>query len=543
MKSRLFLICCFLSHLLLAQPDTLRQVDELFASWHNATPGMAIAIERNGQRIYNKAFGLADLEHNTPNTTETIFECGSVSKQFTAAAILLLAKEGKLSLSDNVRKYIPELPEYDAPITLQHLLNHTSGLKDWGVIYGLAGWPRSTRVYTQELSFDIVFKQRSLNFTPGSRYSYSNSNYVMLVLIVERVSGQSLAEFTTLRFFKPLSLSHTKWRDNFREIIPNRAQAYRKNGERYELDMPFENVHGPGGLLTTTADLLRWNRLLDTHEIFGAEISALRIQPGKLNSGSSIAYAAGLAIGQVNGFAEISHSGATAGYRAWLAYYPEKKLSVAILSNDGSFNPARVGRTIAEVFLGKQQEIPVAEPARFITLSATEASRWAGFYRVADEDYVIKIDNNQGKLNIKGEAVKAVHQDTLYLGKLEWLINSPSGLILKTPGMTENLVRTDAPPSGLKALSIYSGTFTSDDADATFRLEAKENNLVVHRKPGDSFVLEPVFKDGFRTADNSVFEFIRDTSGKITGFLVTLPRARNVPFKKVLASQSNRNKK
>ncbi|QOI98754.1 MAG: beta-lactamase family protein [Flammeovirgaceae bacterium] len=524
---------CLLCILLQAQPaDTLKQVDELFSSWNNATPGMAVAIERNDQLIYNKAFGLADLERSVPNTTNTIFECGSVSKQFTAAAILLLAKEGKLSLSDNVRKYIPELPEYDTPITIQHLLNHTSGLKDWGVIYGLAGWPRSTRVYTQELSFDIVFKQRSLNFTPGSQYSYSNSNYVLLVLITERVSGQSLAEFTTSRFFRPLGLTHTQWRDNFREVIANRAEAYRKNGNRYEHDMPFENVHGPGGLLTTTADLLRWNKLLETYEILGPDISALRIKPGKLTSGSDIDYAAGLTIGQVNGFKEISHSGATAGYRAWLAYYPEKKLSVAILSNDGSFNPARAGRNIAEVFLGKQPEVKIAEPTRFIELSETEAKRYEGFFRIIDQDYVIKVDNNQGKLSIKGDPVKAVHPDTLYLGRLGWLISTSNGLLLKTPGRTENLVRTSAPPSSLKELSVYTGTYTSADADATFRIEAKEGHLLVHRKPGDSFKLQPIFKDGFRTDDFSVFEFTRDKRGTITGFLVTLSRAKNVPFRK-----------
>ncbi|MCK6618603.1 MAG: beta-lactamase family protein [Cyclobacteriaceae bacterium] len=528
---------CLLGMLLQAQPvDTLEQVDKLFSSWNNATPGMAVAIDRNGQLIYNKAFGLADLERLVPNTTNTIFECGSVSKQFTAAAILLLVKEGKLSLSDNVRKYIPELPEYDAPITIQHLLNHTSGLKDWGVIYGLAGWPRSTRVYTQELSFDIVFRQRSLNFTPGSQYSYSNSNYVLLVLIVERVSGQSLAEFTANRFFKPLGLIHTQWRDNFREVIPNRAEAYRKNQSKYEHDMPFENVHGPGGLLTTTADLLRWNKLLETSEILGPEISALRIKPGKLTTGSEIDYAAGLSIGQVNGFKEISHSGATAGYRAWLAYYPEKKLSVAILSNDGGFNPARTGRHVAEVFLGKQQEVNIAEPTRFIDLSETEAKRYEGLFRIADQDHVIKIDNNLGKLSIKGDPVKAVHPDTLCLGRLEWLIYTSNGLLLKSSGRTYNLIRTSAPLSSLKELSIYNGTYTSTDADVSFRIEAKEGYLLVHRKPGDSFKLEPVFKDGFRTGDSSVFEFIRDNRGRITGFTATLSRARHVPFIKTAGS-------
>lgn len=167
--------------------DTVNRIDQIFAQYHNEMPGVAVAVALNGKAFYNKAFGLSNLEFPIPNTSETIFECGSVSKQFTAAAILLLAQEGKLSLSDDVRKYVPELPQYDVTITIQNLLNHTSGLKDWGALYSLTGWPRTTRAYTQQLGFDIIFKQKSLNFTPGSRYSYSNSNYLMLVLITERV--------------------------------------------------------------------------------------------------------------------------------------------------------------------------------------------------------------------------------------------------------------------------------------------------------------------------------------------------------------------
>lgn len=263
--------------------DTVNRIDQIFARFHNDMPGVAVAIAINGKSFYNKAFGLSNLEFPLPNTSETIFECGSVSKQFTAAAILLLVQEGKLSLNDDVRKYVPELPQYDSTITIQHLLNHTSGLKDWGALYSLTGWPRTTRAYTQQLSFDIVFRQKSLNFSPGSKYSYSNSNYVMLTLITERVSGKTLAEFTTEKFFKPLGMTKTQWRDNFREVVQGRAVAYSLRDGVFSLDMPFEDVHGPGGLLTTTADLLKWNILLDTNEIFSTQIAQQRVTPGLLN--------------------------------------------------------------------------------------------------------------------------------------------------------------------------------------------------------------------------------------------------------------------
>ena len=375
--------------------DTIRRIDQLFSQYHNAMPGVAVAIERDGSTIYNKAFGLAEMEHLVPNTTETIFEAGSVSKQFVAAAILLLIQDWKLSVTDDVRKYVPELPEYDAPITIRHLFSHTSGLKDWGALYSLTGWPRTTRVYTQELGWDIIFRQKSLNFSPGTQYSYSNSNYMMLVLITERVSGKSLADFTRERFFEPLGMKDTRWRDNQREIVARRAVAYSGNESRFLQNMPNENLHGPGGLLTTTADLLRWNQMLETDEIFSGATAMLRIEPGFLNSGLSSGYAAGLMIGEWNGFAEISHSGSTGGYRAWLAYYPDKRLSVVLLSNHASFNPTGVGRDIAEIFLGtppRQQRTTLQATRAEPYVPVADMKSYTGTYYSEEVDVYYKLE-------------------------------------------------------------------------------------------------------------------------------------------------------
>ncbi|MBM3420139.1 MAG: hypothetical protein FJY11_03285 [Bacteroidetes bacterium] len=381
--------------------DTLRAIDELFAQYHNGMPGVAVAIERDGKVIYNKAFGIANLEHMVPNTTETVFEAGSVSKQFTAAAMLLLIQEGKLSVNDDVRKYVPELPDYGTPITIRHIFSHTSGLKDWGSLYGITGWPRTTRVYTQDLSFDIIFRQKSLNFIPGSQYSYSNSNYVLQALIVERITGKTLEQFTIERLFEPLGMKDTRWRSDQREIVKRRAVAYSGNQMRFLQNMPNENVHGPGGLLTTNADLLRWNRLLETPEIFTGEIARLRVEPGMLTSGRSAGYAAGLMIGEWNGFDEISHSGATGGYRAWLAWYPDKKLSVAILSNYASFDPAGAGRNIASIFLGRPvpgARMTVAVPGDGPFVPTAAMSEYAGSYYSEDVDVTYKLEVRNGEL-------------------------------------------------------------------------------------------------------------------------------------------------
>lgn len=362
------LILCSVAQTAFSQAiDTVSQIDKLFSSWNNATPGGSVLVARGEKILYQKSFGLADMEHNVPNTISTIFEAGSVSKQFTAYSILLLESEGKLKLTDDVRKYIPELPVYKGVVTIQMLLNHTSGLKDWGSVGALTGWPRGTRDYTLALALHIIFKQKSTNFLPGAEYSYSNTNYTLMVEIVQRISKQSHEDFTRDRLFKPLGMTSTRWRSNFRDIIPGRAQAYSDydhNGV-YELEMPFEHIYGHGGLLTTPADLLKWNQLLEKHDALYDK----RTKRGLLNDGSDVSYAAGIQHGNVNGVAEIGHSGATAGYRAWLAYYPTKKLSIILISNDGNFGPVDAGHKIAEVYFGsaaptrneEQQQTPAPE--------------------------------------------------------------------------------------------------------------------------------------------------------------------------------------
>ncbi len=438
MKNKL--IACILS--LLALPsfaqttDQLKKIDQLFSTWNNATPGVAVVVQQGDNIIYNKAFGLADLEHNVPNTTETIFESGSVAKQFTAMSILLLAAEGKLSVTDDIRKYVPEIPKYTTTITIQMLLNHTSGLKDWGSVGSLTGWPRTTRVYTQDLALQIMSKQKSTNYIPGTEYSYSNANYSLLVTIVERVSGKSLAAFTEEKLFKPLGMTNTQWRDNFREIVPNRAIAYHKKNGTYEQLMPFEDIHGHGGLLTTTGDLLKWNSLLEKHSIGGDQVYNWRVQKGKLTNGKEIIYAGGINVSKFYGFDEISHSGATAGYRAWLAYYPEKKISIVALSNDGSFNPTGIGRQMSEIILSdsRSQQLDFA-PVIFDesgsdyvraprVLTEPDLKKFEGIWRSVRHMDVQTVERKDNVLfNNKSRGI-VISRDTLFFDR-KWISSKP----------------------------------------------------------------------------------------------------------------------
>jgi CubicO group peptidase (beta-lactamase class C family) len=342
---------------------TPASVDAVFSRWTTATPGCAVGVGVNGKAVLERAYGMADLEHDVPNAPDTIFEAGSVSKQFTAAAVLLLARDGKLSIDDPVRKYVPELPDYGVPLTIRHMLTHTSGLRDWGEVAGIAGWPRTTRVHTHAHVLDIVSRQKALNFTPGTAWSYSNTGYNLAAIIVSRVSGQPFADFSRERIFKPLGMTRTSWRDDYTRIVKQRAIAYELLPDGYHQDMPFENVHGNGGLLTTVGDLLRWNENFVSPKVGDAAFLAEEQTPGRFTDGKAHDYAFGLYVRPYRGVREVSHSGSTAGYRAFLTRYPDQHVSVAVLCNAAAANPTQYAHAVAEGYLGSAlSSVSIASP-------------------------------------------------------------------------------------------------------------------------------------------------------------------------------------
>ena len=392
-----------------------RRVDALFSAWTHDTPGCAAAVGVQGKTALARAYGMADLEHGVANTPETIFEAGSVSKQFTAAAVLLLAGDGKLSLDDPVRKYVPELPDYGAPLTIRHMLTHTSGLRDWGEVAGIAGWPRTTRVHTHAHVLDIASRQQSLNFTPGTKWSYSNTGYNLAAIIVARVSGVAFPEFTRQRIFRPLGMANTSWRDDFTRVVLNRAIAYSLQTDGYHQDMPFEDVYGNGGLLTTVGDLLKWNEHFVRSTIGNAQFVADEQTPGHFNDGRAHDYAPGLYVRPYRGVAEYSHSGATAGYRAFLSRYPEQHVSIAVLCNNGKATPTEYAHKIAEIYLGtalKPEEAypPQASgPVEETHLTEGQLMAYLGQYRSDEAEVTFTIARDSSGLALKRRPDTVIH--------------------------------------------------------------------------------------------------------------------------------------
>jgi CubicO group peptidase (beta-lactamase class C family) len=381
-----FAVVAFLSSATWAQvPDKAKVVagaerafEKVSKAYVAPAPGCAAAVSLNGETVFEKAFGLADLEHNVPNTTQTIFESGSVAKQFTAAALVLLQQDGKLSIDDPVRKYIPELPDYNSPLTIRHLLNHTSGIRDWGTVLSLTGAGRGDRVISQDLALDVITHQRALDFTPGSEYSYSNSGYNLAAIIVERVSKQKFPAFVEERLFKPLGMKSSSWRDDYQRIVPGRAQAYARQGNGpWRLNMPFMNVYGNGGMLTTVGDWMKWNAMLDSQSLGAPLVNALETR-GVLNDGRKIAYALGLTIDTYKGMKDVSHGGATAGYQTFLARYPDNKVSVGVMCNGTSPGAGGIAASITDEIFGPYPAAPKTEPAK---ISEDELKRFVGMWR------------------------------------------------------------------------------------------------------------------------------------------------------------------
>lgn len=496
-------------------------------------PGCAVGVSLNGESVFEKAFGMAEMEHSVPNTPQTIFESGSVAKQFTAAALVLLQLDGKLKIDDDVRKYIPELPQYDKPITIRHLLNHTAGLRDWGSVMALTGAGRGDRVVTQAIALDVIYRQKHLDFTPGAEYSYSNSGYQLAAEIVERVSKQKFSTFIEERIFKPLGMTNSSWREDFQQIVPGRAQAYSRQGANapWRLNMPIMNVVGNGGMLTTVGDWLKWNAMLDAKTFGEPFVQALETQ-GVLNDGRKIAYALGVSVGDYRGIKEVTHSGATAGYQTYLARFPERKLSVAVLCNG---TPPSSGSIVYGIVNEIFNPVPRPPEVLFRMYTDEELKKYTGIWKNDVTRNINTIAVDKGKLTMNGTWMIAVGVDTFGLGvaKLKFKDGTPMTAEIANPdGSTNRLTQVVEWKPTAKELSEFAGEWYSEEAQAKASFVVENGKVFILNKPVIKLPLDPIYKDHF-TGEGYVIWFTRNAKGKIERMHVGGGRMRDMFFERI----------
>jgi CubicO group peptidase (beta-lactamase class C family) len=343
-----------------AQEKITHAVDEVFADLTKpGSPGCAVAVARDGKLTYEKGYGLANIEENVAIAPQTVFDIGSTSKQFTAATILLLEKQGKLSVQDDIRKYLPEVPDYGHKIAIVHLLNHTSGLRDYLTLFELAG-VNTDSVTTDNDALAIIARQKALNFEPGSDWLYSNSGFFLLSVIVKRVSGKTLRDFATENIFQPLDMKQTVFRNEHTQLVANRALAYdpREAGDGYTLAVSYFEQTGDGAVHTSVEDLLKWDENFYSGKVGGKAFLDEIQEPGKLNSGKPLDYAKGLFTGKYRGLRFVDHAGSWGGYRAQLLRFPEQHFSVACLCNLSDTGPDKRAHEVADIFLASEMKEP-----------------------------------------------------------------------------------------------------------------------------------------------------------------------------------------
>jgi CubicO group peptidase (beta-lactamase class C family) len=517
------------------------QVDLLFAQWDKPdTPGCVLAVIQDGEIAYSRAYGMADLERKVPLNADSVLDLGSTGKQFTAMLMLLLEQKGLLPLTDSIQKHLPELPAYSKAITIQHLIYHTSGLRDYTTLMYTANKPFENSYNDQEL-FDLIVRQQGVNFPPGEEFLYSNTGYLLLGVIAQRVGGKSYPDLVREYILEPLGMKTTTFNDTFKRIVKNRALAYSPIESGFETDISFCGGYGDGALLSTVGDLLLWDRNFYDNRLGTGkqELIQQMLTLGTLNSGKELDYAFGLFIRQHKGLQLVSHGGAWAGYRAEMLRFPEQHLSVICLSNLANLSPSTLALQVAELYLKEQltETAPAAEPTTPANQPvAIDTTGFVGSYRSTNGGSLVEITPTESGLSLEimgyTFAVQAVNDTTLKT------VDAPIDIEVTAQGDDTLAVSLlgQAPSSFHKlavvaAQAITPGDYYSDELDITYHITLDEEQPFVQRGYAPKEQLKPISGDLYASGF-LIFEFSRDTGSEVVGFDLFADRVVNLRFKR-----------
>jgi CubicO group peptidase (beta-lactamase class C family) len=530
--------------------ETVKKIDGLFKQWdNNKSPGCAIGIIRNDSLIYAKGYGMANLELGAPITTQTVFEMGSVSKQFTAYTILLLARQGKLSLDDDIHKYLPWMPGFEKKITISNLLYHTSGIRDYDQLLEIAGTTRED-VITREHLIKVLSKQQTLGFDPGEQYMYSNSGYFLLGEIVRSVTGKTLRQFTDSAVFKPLGMNHTHFHDDYAELVPNRAYPYTQANK---IGIINSSVVGAKGLMTNMDDMSKWainflNSRSDSHSIIEQ-----MLQKGHLNNGKELDVGTGIQMGDFVGLKTYFHPGVNNGYNNLVTYIPDAKMAFIIFGNMGN-NGNTFGKTDQMAGLFIKDTRPEKEKPGFkttldpIVKDTASVKPLLGSYVVEDGDHTaFELKDKEFKYIYYGVhyLLYRATRDTFWFRgfypgiKFVFTIKNEHDVTVRQTwpdGRSRQMKKRDPfnTPTD-KQLMAYTGKYYCSELDCTYGIILKDHQLMLtNAKYPDSPL---VFYSEKRLVNNldwmRSLDFTKSPKGKITGFDVNHNLVQDVRFEKI----------
>jgi CubicO group peptidase (beta-lactamase class C family) len=555
MKNCLLLLAiCSFSIISFGQINESQAIDSLFIEWDKPNvPGCALGIVENGKLIYSKGYGVADLEHVIEITPSSVFYIGSVSKQFVTFSILLLEEQGKLDLDDKIQKYLPDFPEYEAPLTIRHFIHHTSGIRDYLTLMYLKGRNYLDNTDVDEV-YELIKNQKELNFSPGEKYLYSNSCYFMLAMIVEKAAGQSLKEFAHKNIFEPLGMRNTLFYDDNTDLIKNRVFSYSKKSDEdgfNNLIMRFDLV-GSGGVYSSINDLFLWDQNFYDNKLGkgGQGIITKMHEEGLLNNGESSGYAYALNNGNYKGLKTVSHGGALAGYRAQLMRFPEENFSVIILANRGDAKPTRKTFEVVDILLNEKfveepqkKEIKADKVSTTNTIEKFALNKLTGNYEMQAGvvlEITVKNDSlhvlqgwdksSYNIINTKGNTYEIPNDPSIQFVFSELNGNSTQLLTVFQNGNETICKRKEELELASLNMEDYTGKYYSEELDATYVLFLEDEKLKVKIANYDSQALTIYDTDTF-TSNGNLVRFNR-SNGVIIGLELDAGRVTNLKFDK-----------
>ncbi len=522
-----------------------KEIDALFSEWNNTqVPGGAVAVVQNGEITYSKAFGMASLEYGVINTPATIFNTGSVSKQFTAFGIALLEQQGKLSVDDEVQKYLPEIPYFDHPVTIRHMLNHTSGLRSLHAILGLAGWRGDDRRSNADL-MRFMTQQEDLNFRPGDEYLYCNTGFIFMAEIIERITGQRFEDWMQENIFAPLGMDNTFCRRDINEVVPNVATSYQGPDRAGDFSRPADYwaYVGSGNLHSTVLDMVKWMDNFRHHRLGGMEVFERMQERGVLINGDTITYAFGINVDEYRGLNRLQHGGSIGGFRAYLCYFPDQETGVIVLTNFSSSNPGGKALGVADIVLKDYLADRETAGAEAPTLSA---GTWSDQdLRTLPGEYLVVGQRSYGNIEKQNGTLR------LSLGGLrgELLPGRDGAILLKDtdirilPGTDGQwmVMNGDRQVSTIQKISVWEpteaekamliGEYYSPELEFSYQILEEDGLLMFRNIRIGAFPLQAREMDVMYSR-NIRLDFTRNRAGEVSGVLLTNGRARNVVFNK-----------
>ena len=519
-----------------------KPVDRLFEHYNRpGSPGCALGVMQGGKLVYKKGYGLANLEYNIPITPATLFPVASMAKQFTAMAVALLANEGALSLDDDIRTHLPEVPDFGTPITIRHLIHHTSGLRGDLMLLLSSGW-RLEDAITNEDVIALVKRQRELNFPPGEQFSYCGTGYLLLALIVEQVSSTSFSAFCQERIFEPLGMAHTLFQDETLQVIKDRAYAYYPaDSSGYQNAILTCSLVGGTGLFTSIDDLALWDENLSTGRVGGPAVIEQMQQRGVLNSGRQIDYAFGLIADTYQGLKVIYHGGDGAGIHSFMMRFPGEDFCVAILGNCSTVNARGLAAQVADLFLANQYVVEAVKTnvPETIELASEQLVPWTGRYFDPGSSTFVDVEHKDGRLRVWGYELLPVSETSfIFAASPDATANfsparesEPIQVQIDLGRGPTNYTRFETAAPSADDLAAYCGRYYSPELDVHWTVALAGDHLSIHRRKQGSSSLAPMIPDVFTDAwigqilhspgKPWILAFDRDENRTVSGFRVS----------------------